>query len=104
MYRLKDSRLFSKEYRVFWIAVLAYLGAALALSWTPFFWDSVSIFSRPATILYENGFSDFHFPESTVSDNLPLSLLLALWWTVFGRTLFSTHVLFINSSLKNGLA
>ncbi len=95
MYRLKDSRLFSREYRVFWIAVLAYLGAALALSWTPFFWDSVSIFSRPATILYENGFSDFHFPESTVSDNLPLSLLLALWWTVFGRTLFSTHVLFI---------
>ena len=95
MCSLKDSRLFSKEYRILWIVWGLYGVGALALAWTPFFWDSVSVLSRPATVLYQNGFSDFHFPESSVSDNLPLSMLLALWWTVFGRTLFSTHVLFI---------
>lgn len=94
-FRLRVSELFSSEYRVLWIAGFLYVAGALMLSWTPFFWDSVSVLSRPATVLYENGFSSLYFPESTVSDNLPLSILLALWWMVFGRTLFSTHVLFI---------
>lgn len=64
------------------------------LSDTAMFWDSISIFSRPATVLYDTGFSTLTFPEKTVTDNLPLSTLLAFWWCCFGRSLFSTHVLF----------
>ena len=81
-FRLRLSKLFASEYRVLWIAGFLYVAGALMLSWTPFFWDSVSVLSRPATVLYENGFSSLHFPESTVSDNLPLSILC---WLCGGR-------------------
>lgn len=71
-----------------------YLAGAFLLRETPFFWDSVSILSDPATFLYENRFTDFSFPEGSVTDNLPLSMLLAFWWMIFGRSLLATHLLF----------
>lgn len=89
------TRLFSKGFLPLWIAWGLYLAGASLLSGTSFFWDSVSVISRPATFLYDNHFSSFSFPDGTVSDNLPLSVLLAAWWMVFGRTLISTHILFI---------
>ena len=75
-------------------ASVLYLAGAFLLRETPFFWDSVSILSDPATFLYENRFTDFSFPEGSVTDNLPLSMLLAFWWMLFGRSLLSTHLLF----------
>lgn len=77
------------------LVLLLYVAGALLLWRTPFFWDSVSILSRPATFLYENRFSDFSFPRQMVSDNTPLSVALAGWWCVFGRNLPATHVFFM---------
>lgn len=86
---------FARNPYLLWGVCLLYVAFALVLSHTAFFWDSVSILSRPATFLYEKGFSSLSFPERTVTDNLPLSSLLASWWMLFGRSLFSTHLLFI---------
>lgn len=91
---LRKTPLFSKGYIPLWVAWALYVIGVLLLSRTPFFWDSVSVLSRPATVLYDNGFSSLAMPKGTVSDNLPLSMLLAAWWMLFGRTLFSTHLLF----------
>lgn len=83
-----------KKHLVLWVTLVLYAIGVLLLSNKAFFWDSIQVISRPATLLYESGFSDWTLPEGTETDNLPLSSVLALWWMIFGRNLFSTHILF----------
>ena len=83
-----------KKHLVLWVTLVLYAVGVLLLSNTAFFWDSIQVISRPATLLYESGFSDWTLPEGTETDNFPLSAVLALWWMIFGRNLFSTHILF----------
>ena len=83
-----------KKHLILWVTLALYTIGVLLLSDKAFFWDSIQVISRPATLLYESGFSDWTLPEGTETDNFPLSAVLALWWMVFGRNLFSTHILF----------
>lgn len=81
------------DWPLFLVLVL-YVAGALSLSHTCLFWDSVSIFA-PATYFYENHWHTFSLPPGYVTDNLPLNFVLSIWWYLFGRTLFSTHFLFV---------
>lgn len=92
---------FIRHYASLVIACTVYVVLSLCFSHTGFFWDSSSILSYPATYLYENGFSNFSFPAESVSDNLPVSMLLAGWWIIFGRTCLSTHILFMLFGIGN---
>lgn len=83
-----------KKHLVLWVTLVLYAIGVLLLSNKAFFWDSIQVISHPATLLYESGFSNWTLPEGTETDNLPLSAVLALWWMIFGRNLFSTHILF----------
>ena len=83
-----------KKHIFLWIALVLYAIGVLLLSDKAFFWDSIQVISSPATLLYESGFADWTLPEGTETDNLPLSAVLAFWWMIFGRNLFSTHILF----------
>jgi len=58
-----------------------------------FFWDSVLLGSRVGHFFFENGFGSWHLPVDMDSGHPPLfGYLLALWWKVFGQTLFSSHI------------
>ncbi len=58
-----------------------------------FFWDSVLLGSRVGHFFFENGFSSWHLPVEMDSGHPPLfGYTLALWWKVFGKTLFSSHL------------
>ena len=59
-----------------------------------FFWDSTATLSKPAHFLYENNFSSIIFPDNFVDDNVALSALVAFYWKIVGRSIFSTHIFF----------
>ena len=82
-----------KNAPLFW-AIFTFVIAKILLWDTYFFWDSVSTLSIPAHFLYENRFSSFAFPTNIIDDNILVSSILAGCWTIFGRSLFITHLLF----------
>ncbi|MDE5609370.1 MAG: hypothetical protein K2I66_03175 [Bacteroidales bacterium] len=83
-----------KKHLILWFTIALYAIGVLLLCNKALFWDSIQIISEPATLLYESGFSDWTLPDGSVTDNLALSAVVTLWWMIFGRTLFSTHILF----------
>ena len=59
------------------------------------FWDSILILSKTATFLHDNGLSSFIYP-SAIDNGDPqfVPFLIAFAWTVAGKSLFVTHLLF----------
>jgi hypothetical protein len=67
----------------------------LLLRHTPFFWDGISK-SRRANWIYNNGLSEFILPTDNNSGHPPLWIgLLASFWTVFQKTLWSSRLLLL---------
>lgn len=58
-----------------------------------FFWDTVQLGSRHATYFYTTNFSSLILPNGMDSGHIPaFGAYLALLWTVFGRTLYVSHL------------
>lgn len=59
------------------------------------FWDSILILSKTATFLHDNGLSSFIYP-SAIDNGDPqfVPFLIAFVWTIAGKSLFATHLLF----------
>lgn len=63
---------------------------------TGIFWDSITILSKPATFLYENGIFNFHYPASYDNGDPQLvPFYISLIWQIFGRNLVVTHLAFL---------
>src|SRR5690554_3296260 len=61
----------------------------------PFFWDGVSKATR-ATWIYENDLSKFILPTEYASGHPPLWIgSLAVFWKVFGQTLWASRLLLL---------
>ncbi len=57
-----------------------------------FFWDTVQLGARHATFYYENGLSLEFLPNQIDSGHIPsFGYLLALCWTIFGKSLLVSH-------------
>lgn len=64
------------------------------------FWDSITILSKPATFLFDQGIFNFHYPsEYDNGDPQLVPFYIALVWTFFGRTLLITHLAFLPISI-----
>jgi hypothetical protein len=60
-----------------------------------FFWDNVMQLSVPANWYFDNNFSSLLVPDEIATGHPPaVSLYLALWWKMLGRTLFVSHLAF----------
>jgi len=87
---------FFKERTPIFIVVLIYLIVKILFFNAGMFWDSITILSKPATYLYENGIFNFHYPSNYDNGDPQLvPFYIALIWKIFGRTLFITHLAFI---------
>ena len=58
-----------------------------------FFWDTVQLGAKHGLHFYETQFSDILLPETIDSGHVPIfGMYLALIWTIFGKTLFVSHL------------
>ena len=82
-----------------WQSLIFYLiyGLLFATSCTlPFFWDTIQLASIHAHWIYQNHLATFILPQWMDSGHPPsLGWLLALTWTLFGKTLFISHALML---------
>lgn len=59
-----------------------------------FFQDMVQLSSWHASWFYDNDFKYFFFPNDIDSGHPPLNgIMLAAWWSLFGKTLWASHLL-----------
>lgn len=59
-----------------------------------FFWDTVQLASKQAHFFFENGFDKIILPEAIDSGHPPgFGYLLAIFWTIFGKSLLVSHLL-----------
>ncbi len=67
-----------------------------------FFWDTIQLVSKHANYFYDNNFSSIFLPEEMDSGHPPFyGMMMAVWWKVFGRTLWVSH--FLNFLFVMGL-
>jgi hypothetical protein len=82
-----------------WPSIIFYCVYFLLFLFTctrPFFWDTIQLGSVHASWFYENHFSNFILPQWMDSGHPPfLGILLALAWTVFGKSLFVSHAIML---------
>ena len=73
-----------------------FLGAILFFFWTkghPFFWDTVLLASKHAHFYYENSFPSLLLPLEIDAGHPPFfGLYLALWWLIFSKSLWVSHL------------
>ena len=85
-------RNFSKKH----FALLSFGFVLLVFFWVrnnPFFWDTVVLGGKQGHWFYETTFSNFFLPEEINSGHPPLlGFYLALVWSVFGKSLFVSHL------------
>ncbi|WP_092443164.1 glycosyltransferase family 39 protein [Winogradskyella sediminis] len=91
---IKDLKKISfKQILFFLVCVL--MVEFLLLKQTPFFWDGVTKSSR-ASWIYANGLTEFIVPTEYNSGHPPLWItLLALFWTIFEKALWSSRLLLL---------
>lgn len=78
------------------IVILVYVIFKFLFFNTGMFWDSITILSKPATFLFENGIFNFNYPPTFDNGDPQLvTFYIALIWKIFGRTLFITHLAFL---------
>ncbi|MGY0392404.1 hypothetical protein ACW5R3_07625 [Bizionia sp. KMM 8389] len=89
-------RLTKVTYSQLYILIACLLIAeAILLRDLPFFWDAISKSSR-ATWIYNNGLTGFILPTEFNSGHPPLWIsLLAVSWSLLGKTLLSSRVLLL---------
>jgi hypothetical protein len=59
----------------------------------PFFWDTIQLASKHAHFFYEHRFERFLLPEPIDSGHPPLfGAYIALLWTLFGKSLWVSHL------------
>lgn len=62
----------------------------------PFFWDTIQLGSKQANWYYSQSFSRFFLPDHIDSGHFPLfGMLLAMFWSLLGKTLFVSHLIMI---------
>lgn len=80
----------------FQVSHLFYFIIPLVLFWVKdnvFFWDTIQLGSKQAHWYYENQFSQLLLPEIIDSGHPPaFGLYLAALWTIFGKSLFVSHM------------
>jgi hypothetical protein len=78
------------------LVILVYTFFKYSFIQTGMFWDSITILSRPATYLFENGILNFHYPATFDNGDPQLvPFYIALIWKIFGRSLFITQLAFL---------
>jgi hypothetical protein len=61
-----------------------------------FFWDTVQLASKHATFFYENNLRLALLPNEIDSGHIPtFGYLLAVLWTIFGKTLWISHLMIL---------
>ena len=84
-----------KELLLFLVVAVLLIIEFVVFSDLPFFWDGISKANR-ATWIYENNFSNLILPTEYSSGHPPLWITsLALFWKLFGQTLFSSRLLLL---------
>jgi len=59
----------------------------------PFFWDTIQLASKHAHFFYENRFQSFLLPEPIDSGHPPVFGMYIAWlWTLFGKSLWVSHL------------
>jgi len=72
---------------------IGFIIAKLAFAnYITFFWDAIANLSKPAYFYYETNFHTIFLPDNYVSDPPLLQLYIALMWKIFGKSLFTTHM------------
>ncbi len=57
------------------------------------FWDTVQFGSTHPDNFFQNNFSSFWLPQKLDSGHPPFfGMYIAYWWTIFGKSLFTTHL------------
>ena len=85
----------NKKHWFLLLAISATILFVLLKSGYGFFWDNVMQLSVPANWYYDNNFSSLLVPDEIATGHQPtVSLYLALWWKLLGRTLFVSHIAF----------
>jgi hypothetical protein len=81
--------------RTFWFFSIIFLLIVLLSSCIPFFWDNITI-SEIASAYYKNGLTGFKLPSRLDYGVFTLySYYLAVVWTIFGKSLLVSHIVFI---------
>lgn len=83
--------------KVRWGELLASIALGGLIVWLVrdhvFFWDTIQLASKQADWFYQNDFSYLLLPERIDSGHPPgFGMYLATWWTLFGRTLWISHL------------
>ncbi|MEM9822559.1 MAG: hypothetical protein AAF985_15870 [Bacteroidota bacterium] len=72
------------------------LGGFVFFFWTmdhPFFWDTVLLASKQAHFYYDHSFQHLLLPLAIDAGHPPFfGLYLALWWSLFSKTLWISHL------------
>ena len=84
-----------QAFKIFVVVILFFLIEFFYLKETPFFWDAVSKSTR-AKWFYDTNFSQLVLPLNLNSGHPPFwPILIAIWWKIFGVTLFSSRILLL---------
>jgi hypothetical protein len=84
------------------LVVLVYVFYKILFFQTGFFWDSVTILSRPATYLFNHGLFNFIYPSNFENGDPQLvPFYIASVWKIFGRSLVVTHLAFLPILIVN---
>lgn len=79
------------KWSIFSIVLILQLLLVVMYQDAPFFWDTIQFAGMHGSYFFENGFS-FFLPEHLDSGHPPLfGNLLALTWSIFGKTLMVSH-------------
>jgi len=91
----KNIKVLLNSYWSLVIIIPVYLLLRLLFFNTGFFWDSITIISKPATYLYENSLFNFVYNgDFDNGDPQTLQFCLATIWRIFGKSIFVTHLFF----------
>jgi hypothetical protein len=86
----------SEKNIILFIVILVYSISEFLSFQNGLFWDSITILSKPATFLFENGIFNFHYPASYDNGDPQLvPFYISLIWKIFGRNLLATHLAFL---------
>ena len=76
-----------------WLISILYLSVFIFSINQFFFWDTVQLASKHATYFYQTGFRSLILPSEADSGHIPgFGIYLAGWWTLFGRSLWVSHL------------
>jgi EpsG family len=85
-------KLFSSS-SFFLIIILLHIGVWLVVRNDPFFGDSIASTSKAALAIYDSGFQTFFYPEEVDPGHPTLfPILMALCWSIAGKTLWISHL------------